>query len=150
MVFPLVLAAAFTGAALVLRTTDLGAATALAAAFLTGFAATRFAAGAGFVETTGFAVAIAAGLTSATGAATTGFVGVTGAATALTTGAEFTLVVAAATLSTFFAFSAGTLATIGLHHCYVAVHNIEGFGELQALFVQCTKYLPARLQRSNR
>ena len=131
MVFPLVLAAAFTGAALVLRTTDLGAATAFAAAFLTGLAAARFATGAGFAETTGF--------TAATGAGTTGFASATGAATVFATGAEFTLGVTTATFSTFFAFSAGTLAMIGLHHCYVAVHNIEGLAKFQAIFVHRTK-----------
>jgi len=120
-------------AALDLRTTGLGAATAFAVAFLTGLAAVRFATGAGVAETTGFA--------AITAAATTGVASATGAATVFATCAEFTLGVTTATLSTFFAFSAGTLATIGLHHCYVAVHNIGGLVKFQAFFVHRTKII---------
>jgi hypothetical protein len=135
MVFPLVVMAAFAGAALVLGVMVLTAATGLAGTFFTGLATIGFATGAAFSETTGLALATGAGFAGTT----TGSVATTVSSATFAAGAGVTAANGAATLSTVFALSAGTLATIGLHCYYVAVHNIESGGKFQAFFVRCTK-----------
>jgi hypothetical protein len=95
-------------------------------------------------ETAGFAtgldsalgaIALGAVATATTTGATTGFVSITGTTTTVSV---------AALVSISCALSAGTVATVGLHQSYVAVHNKHLIRQLQALFVQCTKLTMSR------